>query len=65
MRTVTPRHSAQRIANCNDTTSFVSSRGAWFRLSYELEDAQARCDDLAAENARLHAEIARLRSCDE
>lgn len=65
MRTITPQHDAQRLRNCNDTTSFITSRAAWFRLQYELEDALARCDDLAAENARLHAEIARLRSCDE
>jgi hypothetical protein len=65
MRTITPQHQAQRLANCNDQTSFVTSRGAWFRLSYELEDALAQRDDLAAENSRLHAEIARLRQCDE
>lgn len=43
----------------------ITSRGAFFRLQYELEDALARCDDLAAENARLHAEIAKLRICDD
>jgi hypothetical protein len=65
MKTLTPRHQAQRLANMNNQTSFVTSRGAFYRLQYELEDALARCDDLAAENARLHAEIARLRQCDE
>lgn len=65
MKTLTPQHQAQRLANMNDATSFVTSRGAYFRLQYELEDAHARCEDLVAENARLHAEIARLRRCDE
>jgi hypothetical protein len=61
---MTPHHQAQRLANCNDQTSFVTSRGAWFRLQYELEDAHARCEDLVVENARLHAEVRRLKQCD-
>ena len=34
-------------------------------LIREIVRLHSECDDLAAENARLHVEIARLRCCDD
>jgi hypothetical protein len=58
MSSMTPEHREQRLRNMNDTTSYVTSRGAFYRLQYEAEDAVARADELERENARLRAQLA-------
>ena len=60
MRSLTPEHAAQRVANLADKTSMVTSRAAWFHLQYELEDAMARAEELQREASALRSQLAIL-----